>query len=165
MRGTLRLGGVRVKPYLNNAGYEHITYKTRRFSVHRLVAKKFVINPCPGYFNVVDHIDGCRTNNHADNLRWLTNNLNLASNRAKNVFVFYRRNRAGNRVPTGKYVGRVTICGQVHRVTPIMKDYDACAELTKKVKKALFEERYRRAIIDFNNSQGDFVSSEKSRGG
>ena len=153
--GYVTVGGVRLKPYLNNAGYEHITYRTKRFSIHRLVAMKFVHNPCPGYFNVVDHIDGCRVNNHADNLRWLTNNLNLASNRAKNVFSFYRRNRAGNRVPTGKYVGRVTIGGHTHRVTPIMKDYEACVKLTKKVKKALFEERYRRAIIDFNNSHDD----------
>lgn len=153
--GYITVGGVRVTPYLNNAGYEHITSGHTRFSVHRLVAMKFVHNPCPGYFKVVDHIDGDRLNNHANNLRWLTRNLNLSSNRSKNVFSFYRRNRAGNRVPTGKFVGRVTICGKIHRVTPIMKDFEACAKLTKKVKTAMFEERYRKAILDFNNSHDD----------
>lgn len=43
----------------------------RGYSVHRLVAEAF----CDGYSkqrNIVNHIDGDTTNNHADNLEWCT---------------------------------------------------------------------------------------------
>lgn len=38
--------------------------------VHRLVAKHFVPNKKPHKYNVVDHIDNDKFNNHATNLRW-----------------------------------------------------------------------------------------------
>lgn len=50
----------------------------RSFAVHRLVAKAFVPNPDGKTF--VDHIDGDRRNNKANNLRWVTiseNNKNV----------------------------------------------------------------------------------------
>ncbi len=39
--------------------------------VHELVAKAFV--PNPNNYPYVEHIDGDRTNNHANNLRWTEN--------------------------------------------------------------------------------------------
>ena len=38
--------------------------------IHRLVAESFVPNPQHHYF--VEHIDGNKYNNKADNLRWIT---------------------------------------------------------------------------------------------
>lgn len=43
--------------------------------VHRLVAKAFI--PCDDYSLDVNHKDGCRTNNTADNLEWCTRSYNL----------------------------------------------------------------------------------------
>ena len=40
------------------------------FRVHRLVAAAFI--PNPENKPCIDHIDGDRANNHADNLRWVT---------------------------------------------------------------------------------------------
>ena len=41
---------------------------TKEFLVHELVAKTFV--PNPNNYPYVEHIDGNRTNNRADNLKW-----------------------------------------------------------------------------------------------
>ena len=64
----------------------------KTFRVHRLVAAAFI--PNPDNKPCIDHIDGDRANNHADNLRWVTymeNNNNpitkkrLSENNAKNM--------------------------------------------------------------------------------
>jgi len=65
--------GIRKLDY-SNRGYAllnlRIDGRQRNLLVHRLVAKAFVTNDraCP----IVNHIDGDKCNNHADNLEWCT---------------------------------------------------------------------------------------------
>lgn len=69
-----------MSPFLLRSGYLAVAPKfgttRKKLTVHRLVAKAFV----PGYFDgaTVNHRDGDKTNNRADNLEWLT----LAENTA-----------------------------------------------------------------------------------
>lgn len=47
----------------------------RRIGVHRIVAKMFLENP--NNYPHIDHIDGDRTNNHVENLRFCTAKMNM----------------------------------------------------------------------------------------
>ncbi len=66
--------GKLLKPSLNNSGYSVIHFydhqNFKAFTIHRLVAMAFIPNPCGK--RTVNHIDGDKTNNRADNLEWAT---------------------------------------------------------------------------------------------
>lgn len=68
-----------VKPFLNKSGYKVVVMENdlgqkKRKTIHRLVAETFV----DGYFEgaVVNHKDGNKLNNFANNLEWTTVKLN-----------------------------------------------------------------------------------------
>jgi hypothetical protein len=56
-------------------GYRTIYIQNRYFSIHRLVALYFVENPQSN--NIVNHVDGDKTNNHFTNLEWTTQQKNV----------------------------------------------------------------------------------------
>ena len=64
-----RNGYVCIKLYL------HGSKKMLSTFVHRLVAQTFVDNP--NNYDEVNHIDGNKINNHADNLEWCTHKQNI----------------------------------------------------------------------------------------
>ena len=63
-----------LKPTLDRYGYYYVCLsvnnKRQYKKIHRLVASAFIDNP-EGK-QCIDHIDGNRTNNNAENLRWVT---------------------------------------------------------------------------------------------
>jgi hypothetical protein len=70
---------------ISSSGYitNHIAGKMR--DRHQLMAP-FLVNPRPDLFDMLDHIDEDKTNNHADNLRWVNrtlNRLNVTSKKLK----------------------------------------------------------------------------------
>ncbi len=76
---TMILGGQKFtdfvrKASVNNAGYHYMAFredgKQKNFYIHRLVAETFIPNPDGKPF--VNHIDGDKSNNSADNLEWVT---------------------------------------------------------------------------------------------
>ena len=70
-----------VRTHLDPKGYYKcsiiVTKKTYlHMFVHRMVALTYVYNPKPDLYDTVDHIDGVKTNNHWNNLRWCTKGMN-----------------------------------------------------------------------------------------
>ena len=63
-----------LKPGTDRYGYSFVVLCNDRVkrttAIHRLVAAAFI--PNPDNLPEIDHIDGDRANNHADNLRWVT---------------------------------------------------------------------------------------------
>lgn len=78
MRSNLREKGRILKPALDKKGYQRIRVTVKRervtFKLHREVAKAFL--PNPHNLPQVNHRDGNKTNNKAENLEWVSNKEN-----------------------------------------------------------------------------------------
>jgi len=59
-----------------STGYPSISYGSKKYTVHRLVAKLFV--PNPKKYSHVNHKDGIRDNNHYTNLEWCSHKDNVS---------------------------------------------------------------------------------------
>lgn len=64
--------------------------------IHRIVALLFI--PNPENKPCIDHIDGDRANNHADNLRWVTAKENSNNYNAPNTYKGKKINKGGKAV-------------------------------------------------------------------
>jgi hypothetical protein len=66
---------------INPKGYCMVVFsingKTKGFGIHQIVARQFIINDAPGDKTQVNHIDGDKTNNHIENLEWVTAKENM----------------------------------------------------------------------------------------
>ena len=58
-------------------GYKHVHFKHKNYRLHRLILEAFV-GPCPIGLEC-DHIDRNRSNNHINNLRWVTKVVNQSN--------------------------------------------------------------------------------------
>ena len=67
-----------LKPIRDKQGYLHVHFsvngKQSGFPIHRLVAMAFI--PNENNYPEVNHIDENKTNNHMDNLEWVTPKMN-----------------------------------------------------------------------------------------
>lgn len=62
------------KTQKNNQGYMTVSLEKKGYLVHRIVAITFLDNS--DKLPVVNHIDCCKSNNHVDNLEWVTQSDN-----------------------------------------------------------------------------------------
>lgn len=83
--------------------------KSRSIKIHRIVAWMFV----SGYdeiHNEVDHLDGNKANNRADNLEWVTRHENIRRGYAKGLIPILYGERNGNHSMTDDDIGIICEC-------------------------------------------------------
>lgn len=63
--------------YYRTELYKKTEPKRRMYNVHRIIAEVFVDNPNPDEYKIVNHKDGDKSNNHANNLEWCNQRMNI----------------------------------------------------------------------------------------
>lgn len=88
-----------IKPYTTYKGYLRLRLckngKSKQFQIHRLVAQAFIPNPENKPY--IDHINTDRTDNRAENLRWVTNKENCNNPISKKHYSNGNKNK--NNIP------------------------------------------------------------------
>lgn len=74
-----------IKPQPQKKGYLKLKVNGKVTTLHRVIAEAFV--PNPDNLPEVDHISGIKSDNRAQNLRWVTGEENIKSyrNRLNNI--------------------------------------------------------------------------------
>ena len=104
--------------------------------IHKLVAREWASNPSEK--RCVDHIDGSRTNNHLENLRYATHSENLMNKRRrKDGSSLYKGVSWDKR--SGKWVVRIKT-GGVNKNLGLFEDEREAAEVYNAAALEHFEE-------------------------
>ena len=103
--------GKEMSQFLDKDGYPYVLLtvggKRKKYMVHRLVALEFIENPKQK--PQVNHKDGNKTNNNADNLEWVTNAENQ----------YHSRYVLGN---TTGYADRAVVCVETKQTYKSTRD-------------------------------------------
>ena len=138
------------KGFANKAKYFQIKVLGGRFYyIHRLVARCWVENPCPKYFNVVHHKDCNNQNNSAENLQWTTKKMNNAWKKNQKLVKktrggFFRVSFVYNKTKYDK--------------TLLYKSCDTALGAAKKIKQKLINETREHFVTCANSNKDPYCT-------
>jgi len=123
-------------PTLDNHGYFIINLyknkKEKKYKIHRLIALHFIPNDDITKTQV-DHINGIKTDNNLNNLRWVTQENNLRNQISKTNYIYeYIRKSTGRII----YVARYPVLdGKYIQKTKQSMHRHICEEFIEQMKK------------------------------
>ena len=136
--------------------YRRVFHEGAMLLVHRMVAFTFCPNPLPSVFLVVDHINGLTEDNRVENLRWVTQQLNMTNSCARNAFpVLRHRIRRGGKLIWIKrranqsqlWQSSMTIEGEKYNLGYFPTEEEACL-CSRAFRREKFQEIYQRILKD-----------------
>lgn len=134
--GNVRCDGVPVKTEIEQTGYVKVKIKlifgTRWFSLHRVVAAYFCENP--DNKEQVNHIDGNKENNSANNLEWVTN----IENQRHRIDILKKDNKGENNPMYGMSGEKSPVFkGYIYQIDPktneVIEKYAGSGEAAKAI--------------------------------
>ena len=139
-----------VNQYTNPEDYQMVRVAHDMKYVHRLVASAFVVNPRPDIFNEVDHIDGDPMNNKPCNLRYLTHQLNMLSNRSLGCS-FDKKFK--------KWFARVRVLGKLYNLG-YYKTFLEAHKCSKVFRQIAFDMIYQKYVNEATGVGSDILRGE-----
>lgn len=112
-----------------NNGYIMCSINRKKILVHRLVAKAFI--PNPNNLPQVNHKDGNKLNNNADNLEWVT-----AGDNVRHAFKTGLMDNAIKKLAERKI--RAKKVNQYDKSGNFVQTFSSCVEASKKIKASNF---------------------------
>jgi hypothetical protein len=139
--GSIRLASGEITyGHVDSRGYRKLF---ARGHIHRLVAEAFVENPRPDIFNVVDHINCDKLNNHYTNLRWVDTELNSA-NRKDSRNVWCHSSRKNKKKRPKDWLGHYMVGGK--RTTKCFETEDEAYEWAHREKAVAWQKLYEKKL-------------------
>lgn len=120
--------GALLKIYLDRYGYEYVALSTKKYKVHRLVAKAFI--PNPKNKKTVNHKNEIKTDNRAINLEWMTVREQNHYSISTPVFIFI--NEEIRRFPSVSDAAKELDC-TTDKIIALNKDFESVLRLSQSV--------------------------------
>ena len=143
--GEIRRDGIILSQNSFGKGYKGVFFNGKNHYVHRLVAECFCEKPSGS--EIIDHIDGNKKNNNANNLRWVnySENLKYAFEQGlrprTNKALLEHRKRTSKRV--AQYLNGIKIA-----------EYESIAQASRE--NGLFQSNVSRAVNGKSRTSGGY---------
>jgi hypothetical protein len=124
-----------------NGKYLQVKLGLRKFCVHLLVAKQWLVKECSA-FTVVHHKDANRQNNEMSNIEWTTQLLNCS----------LRTNSSMCVKKHGRYVSKFIFGGRIQKSIISYETAEEAREEALKMRRRMYDDAYKALILNETES-------------
>jgi hypothetical protein len=131
-----------------NGKYLQVKLGLRKFCVHLLVARQWLVKQCSA-FTVVHHKDADRQNNELENIEWTTQLLNCS----------LRTNSSMCVKKHGRYVSKFIFGGEIKKSSASYDTAEEAREEALRMRRRMYDDAYKALIL--NETETEIVVGGK----